>query len=101
MPRMRRWRGITFHLLCALSLLIAVAMVFVWRNSFQREWYLFSFTRDEEPAVVKSKWGQFVLAGPPREAVKDPLPRETIWQMSNDDFSWSLIGANYVAGVVR
>jgi hypothetical protein len=98
---MRRWRGIVFHLLCAFSLLIAVAMVFVWRNSFHREWYLFRFTSDEEPAVVKSRWGQFVLAGPPREVVKDPLSRETIWQMSNEDFSWSMIGSKFVTGVVR
>jgi hypothetical protein len=98
---MRRWRGIVLHLLCGVSLLLAVAMVFVWWNSFQREWHIASFSSDEEPAVVKSKWGQFVLAGPPREAVKDPLARETIWQMSNDDFTWGLIGTDYVAGAVR
>jgi hypothetical protein len=98
---MKAGRDTWFHLACGVSLILAVAMGVVWERSFAGEWQLFGFKRAGERYSVRSKEGQFVLVGPPREVAADPIAREVVWGMSNDDFQWSEIGTDYVVGAVR
>src|SRR5437763_2010894 len=90
-----------FTLVCALSLLLAAAVAFLWVKTFDDRWRLFGFSRDEEKYSLLSEAGQLVIVGPPREEVIDPLGRKLIWKMSNADFEWSEIGSDYVGGEVR
>src|SRR5690349_10297752 len=98
---MRRRRRLLFNSLCALSLLIAIAVWILWRQSFMSDWQHFRFMQNQEHYVLLSKSGQFVLVGPPKEDSSNPISRETIERMSNEDFEWSEIGIEYVCGAVR
>src|SRR5256885_7823562 len=98
---MKIGRGMLFHAICALSLLCAAGMGFLWIKTFDERWRLFGFVAGEEKYSIVSEAGQLVFVGPPREEVIHPLPRELIWKMSNADFQWSEIGSDYVAGEAR
>jgi hypothetical protein len=94
-------RSTIFNSLTVLSLLLAAAIAIAWLKSFDAPSQLFSFSKDEENFALYSKGGQFLLVGPPTEPLKDPLPRDLVFQMSNADFDWSPIGSDYVCGAAR
>src|SRR5437762_5432323 len=97
-----RW-GNVFTLASALSLLLAGVTLWAWHQSFVRETNLLSFTKAGERFVLKSKWGQLVLVGPPN--VQEPAAiAEAAAKMSNEDFTWGLVveattGTVYVQGL--
>ena len=98
-----RW-GNVFTLASALSLLLAGVTLWAWHQSFVRETNLLSFTKAGERFVLKSKWGQLVLVGPPN--VQEPAAiAEAAAKMSNEDFTWgpiTKIGETvYLQGTVR
>src|SRR6185436_1894351 len=94
-------RSKIFPSLTALSFFLAVIVAIAFVNSFTFDWQLFSFHKDGEKFALRSRFGQFVLVGPPIEQLTKPLPRELIEQMSNADFEWSPIGSEYVCGAAR
>ena len=94
-------RATIFNSLTLLSLLAAAFVALAWLSSFSSDWELFSFLKDDEKVALHSRFGQFVLVGPPIEQVANPLPRELVFQMSNADFDWSGIGSDYVCGAAR
>jgi len=98
---MRTRRGILFHLVCALSLILATAVVLLWTESFDGQRQIIGILRGGENHALVSKAGQLVLVGPPMQEVSDPLPRQLIGRMCNSDFEWSKIGSDYVCGAAR
>src|SRR5258706_3748989 len=98
---MRHGRRILFHLACGLSLLIAIGIGVVWWKSFKNEWDVFSFNRGGEKFVVRSKWGQFVLIGPPAARLENPTVLDLVRKMSNEDFEWVQATPIFVEGDVK
>jgi hypothetical protein len=98
---MRSGRGIVFHVVCALSLILAVVVVGLWVGSFGGEFHVVSFIWGGERMTAKIRWGQFVIFGPPGGANADAEEVRLAGKMSNDDFDWKALAPAYVEGVAR
>ena len=98
---MKIGRGMMFRVVCALSLIVAAIVVWVWVQSFERQFHHISFVRGGERHTLKSKWGQFVLMAAPRIPHDDTEVREVASRMKNSDFEWEPLREGYVEGKVR
>src|SRR2546430_16418024 len=72
-----------FTSLCALSLLLAAAVAFLWVKTFDDRWRLFGISRDEEKYSLISEAGQLVSVGPPGEGEVESPGGEPAWAKSN------------------
>src|ERR1041385_95167 len=94
-------RAMIFHLVCALSLLMAAAMLWLWVESFHDEFHHVSFSKADARYTLRSRWGQFVWFGPPTEGADEDPMRQIAARMSNDDFAWKPISAEYLEGTLK
>ncbi len=94
-----------FHLTCAVSLLLAVAMGWLWIKSFGREVEHLDFQKGQERLTLRSTRGQFVVVGPADLQVSDPEITDWAGRISNHDFEWNATakfrGLVYVEGALR
>src|SRR5213075_2747057 len=98
---MKIGRGMMFHAACALSLLLAAAMVWLWVESFRGEFHHLSFAKSDGRYTLRSKWGQFLWCGPPRDGEDEKWLAQIAQSVSNEDFEWRRISTDYVEGTVR
>src|SRR5258706_7021370 len=98
---MKIGRGMIFHAVCAISLPLAAAMVWLWVKSFPDEFHHLSFVKGGARYTLRSRWGQFVWFGPPIRGEDEKWMAEIAARMSNDDFEWRPISSEYLEGTVR
>ena len=98
---MKIGRGMIFHVACAISLLLAAAMVWLWVKSFPDEFHHLSFVKGDARYTLRSRWGQFVWFGPPMQGEDEKWMAEIAARMNNEDFEWRPISSEYLEGTVR
>src|SRR5437764_1111187 len=98
---MRNLRRKLFPLLCTLSLLLAVALVWMWIRSFGSDWTLLRFETGGEKYSLQSHWGRLILLGPPADQLEDPAARQLVELVSTDDFDWTRYSPGLLMGTLR